>query len=75
LLGLDGAGSVKERIGSTPTAVRRETEQGFGVDPTTFIARGIRASHGHRIGLDSEPGTGATFWFTPPGAPELPPGG
>ena len=37
-----------------------------------FIARGLVQAHGGRIGVDSEPGQGATFWFTIPGAPEIP---
>jgi Signal transduction histidine kinase len=36
-----------------------------------FIARGIVQAHAGRIGLVSEPGKGATFWFTVPAAPEL----
>jgi signal transduction histidine kinase len=35
-----------------------------------FIARGIVQAHGGRIGVVSEPGKGATFWFTVPAAPE-----
>ena len=37
-----------------------------------FIARGIVHAHGGRIGVNSEPGKGATFWFTIPAAPERP---
>jgi signal transduction histidine kinase len=36
-----------------------------------FIARGIVQAHGGRIGVVSEPGKGAIFWFTVPAAPEL----
>jgi signal transduction histidine kinase len=36
-----------------------------------FIARGIVQAHGGRIGVISEPGKGATFWFTVPAAPDL----
>jgi signal transduction histidine kinase len=32
------------------------------------IARGLVAAHGGRIWAESEPGQGATFWFTVPGA-------
>jgi two-component system, NtrC family, sensor histidine kinase KinB len=36
-----------------------------------FIARGIVQAHGGLIAVDSQPGHGATFWFTIPVAPEL----
>jgi len=35
-----------------------------------FIARGIVQAHDGHIGVTSEPGKGATFWFTIPTAPE-----
>ena len=35
-----------------------------------FIARGIVQAHGGRIGVTSQPGQGATFWFTIPSVPE-----
>ena len=37
-----------------------------------FIARGIVQAHDGRIGITSQSGKGATFWFTVPTAPELP---
>jgi NtrC-family two-component system sensor histidine kinase KinB len=37
-----------------------------------FIARGIVQAHGGRIGIDTQPGAGATFWFTVPLAPPAP---
>jgi two-component system, NtrC family, sensor histidine kinase KinB len=35
-----------------------------------FIARGIVQAHDGRIGVSSQAGKGATFWFTIPSAPE-----
>jgi signal transduction histidine kinase len=34
-----------------------------------FIAKGIVQAHGGEIGVQSDPGSGATFWFTIPLAP------
>ena len=45
---------------------------GGGAGLGLFIARGIVQAHGGRIGIHSDPGHGATFWFTVPAAPERP---
>jgi signal transduction histidine kinase len=37
-----------------------------------FIAKGIVQAHGGEIGVDSDSGAGATFWFTVPVAPAAP---
>ena len=34
-----------------------------------FIARGLVQAHGGRMGVDSHPGRGTTFWFTVPVTP------
>jgi signal transduction histidine kinase len=34
-----------------------------------FIAKGLVQAHNGKIGIDSEPGRGSTFWFTIPTAP------
>jgi signal transduction histidine kinase len=36
-----------------------------------FIAKGLVQAHGGEIGVASEPGQGATFWFSIPAAPEV----
>lgn len=36
-----------------------------------FIARGIVQAHDGKIGIESQPGQGTTFWFTVPAAPGL----
>lgn len=37
-----------------------------------FIAKGLVQAHGGAIGVDSDPGRGAKFWFTVPTAPAAP---
>jgi signal transduction histidine kinase len=48
------------RLSAQPTG--NEKSSGLGL----AIARRIVEAHGGRIGADSEPGRGATFWFTLP---------
>jgi signal transduction histidine kinase len=45
-----------------PSASRETTGLGLGL----HICRLIIAHHGGRIGVDSTPGEGSTFWFTLP---------
>ncbi|HMG53594.1 MAG TPA: ATP-binding protein, partial [Kofleriaceae bacterium] len=52
--------AVFERYVRAPGAPRGGA--GLGL----FIAREIARAHGGEIGVDSEPGQGATFWFTVP---------
>jgi len=46
-------------------------QRGMGLG--LFIAKGIVVAHGGRIGVDSKPGQGSTFYFTLPLAPPLTP--
>ena len=41
-------------------------EQGAGVGLGLYIARQIVRAHGGEMGVESEPGSGAKFWFTLP---------
>jgi len=50
----------------------RSRQSGGGAGLGLFIARGIVQAHDGRIGIASEAGRGATFWFTVPPAPEQP---
>ncbi len=48
------------RLSTKPTGGEKST--GLGL----IIARQLIEAHGGRLGVDSEPGRGATFWFTVP---------
>lgn len=48
------------RLSAKPTAGEKSTGLGLA------IGRHIVEAHGGSIGADSEPGRGATFWFTLP---------
>jgi signal transduction histidine kinase len=54
---------VWERFYQAGTA-RRETDEGLGLG--LHIVRTIIAQHQGRVGVESSPGQGATFWFMLP---------
>jgi PAS domain S-box-containing protein len=65
-----------EGPGIAPDLAARIFDRGFqvrraggGLGLGLAIAKGIVQAHGGAIGVESEPGKGARFWFTLPGAP------
>ncbi len=47
-------------------AGRTERERAGGLGLGLYLAKGIVEAHGGRIGVESQPGRGSTFWFTLP---------
>jgi signal transduction histidine kinase len=45
---------------------RGHSDTGVGLGLGLFISKGIIQRHGGRVGVESVPGSGATFWFTVP---------
>lgn len=62
-------GEHAERLFEKFYRVPGSPEGGSGLG--LFIAKGIVQAHGGRIGVESTPGKGATFWFTVPVAPDV----
>jgi PAS domain S-box-containing protein len=55
-------GRIFERFRQAHSDIRTRGGMGLGL----YICRGIVEQHGGRIGVESAPGQGSTFWFTLP---------
>ncbi|HEY2904134.1 MAG TPA: ATP-binding protein [Polyangia bacterium] len=79
---ITGPAGVRFEVQDQGPGISREHQAGlfekfFRVPGTTatgsglglFIARGLVQAHGGKIGVDSVPGQGSTFWFSIPAAP------
>jgi signal transduction histidine kinase len=68
----EGAGISKEhQAGLFEKFFRVPGSPAGGSGLGLFIAKGLVQAHNGKIGIDSEPGHGATFWFTIPSAPAV----
>jgi two-component system, NtrC family, sensor histidine kinase KinB len=81
---LQSPGSIRFEVKDQGPGIAREHQAGLfekffrvpgspegGSGLGLFIASGIVQAHGGRIGVESDVGAGATFWFTVPAAPEV----
>jgi signal transduction histidine kinase len=70
--GRRGAGAD---LGAVSPGAGGEVQTGVGLGLGLYISRMIVQRHHGQVGVDSQPGQGATFWFTLPLASSLPPNG
>jgi two-component system, NtrC family, sensor histidine kinase KinB len=79
-----GSAGIKFEIVDAGPGIAREHQEGLfekffrvpgspegGSGLGLFIAKGLVQAHGGKIGIESAPGKGATFWFTIPAAPPV----
>jgi len=68
----EGAGIAKEhQAGLFEKFFRVPGSPAGGSGLGLFIAKGLVQAHNGKIGIESDPGRGATFWFTIPSAPPV----